>query len=243
MSISEPFKKILIAAAIIASIVALFLIHSLAGLTSRPVVFAEPPGFVEQYATTMHPAHQHGLQDSGASGNLTKDFAAEEALVRQVFFEDDSPQEMLRLFAHPDRAQRVKIAAAFAHVNIVYTHDEESGFPPKRNQFWEDHKVHLPVIENALSEALIATAQENTQNYIPYTLAWIPGQDHKTVELLTWAAKHHPDPWVRRFSVYFVVAFGENETYATELLEDRVDDPAYMVRKQVLDLKVRRIFG
>jgi len=54
----------------------------------------------------------------------------------------------------------VNVASAFANVNIEYTHDEESSFPEKRNQFGIDAKEHFPEIQNALSEALIASAEE-----------------------------------------------------------------------------------
>ena len=131
------------------------------------------------------------------------------------------------------------MASAFAAVNTEFTHNEESGFPEKREQFWVDVEEHLPDIQNALSEALITSAEEGTANLIPYTLAWMPGQNLETVELLAWAAKHHPDWWVRRFSVYFVVKFGGDEELDDQLLRNRTHDPDCRVRKQVLDLRFR----
>ena len=71
----------------------------------------------------------------------------------------------------------------------------------------------------------------------------MPGQDHKTAEVLAWAAKHHPDPWVRRFSVFFVVEHGGHEEFAGPLLRNRTHDPDYRVRKEVLDQRFRRFIG
>ena len=150
---------------------------------------------------------------------------------------------LLRLFAHPEKAQRVKVASAFAAVNIRFSHNEETGFAEKRRQFWLDVEQHLPDIQNALAEALIASAKEGKNSYIPYTLAWMPGQGRETVELLAWSAKHHPDPWVRRFSVYFVVRNGGDEKIAGPLLQDRSHDPDYRVRKEVLERRFIRFIG
>ena len=132
---------------------------------------------------------------------------------------------------------------AFSAVNVKFSHNEETGFAEKRRQFWLDVEEHLPDIQNALSEALITSAEEGTANYIPYTLAWMPGQGRETVELLSWAAKHHPYWWVRRFSVYFVVEFGQNQELANQLLQNRTHDPEYRVRKEVLDLRIKRFTG
>ena len=67
----------------------------------------------------------------------------------------------------------------------------------------------------------------------------MPGQNRKTVEVIAWSAKHHPDPWVRRFSVYFVVEFGGHEDLAAPLLQDRAHYPAYTVRKEVLIHRIK----
>jgi len=53
MSMSFPYKKLFIATAIVALVVAVYLVYALAGLNSRPVVFADPPEFVEQYAVEI----------------------------------------------------------------------------------------------------------------------------------------------------------------------------------------------
>ena len=253
MNISSTSRNLIIATAVVAMVVVIFLVHALAGLSARPVVFADPPEFVELYAAKMvhsdsssppeEPETDGGHVDESESAKLTTDFANEEALVHRVIFDGESPELLLRLFAHTEKAQRVKMASAFAAVNTEFTHDEESGFAEKREQFWKDVKEHLPDIQNALSEALITSAEEGTKNYIPYTLAWMPGQGHETVELLAWAAKHHPDTWVRKFSVYFVVRFGGDEEIAGPLLRNRTHDPDYRVRKEVLDQRFRRFTG
>ena len=253
MNISFTFKNLIIATAVVAMVVVVFLVHALAGLSARPVVFADPPAFVERYAAEMdhsdpssppkEPETDGGHVDESESAKMTTDFSNEDALVRNVILDGESPDVLLRLFTHPEKAQRVKMASAFAAVNIEFTHDEESGFAEKRRQFWVDVEEHLPDIQNALSEALIASAEEGTTTYIPYTLAWMPGQDRETVEMLAWAAKHHPDPWVRRFSVYFVVRYGGHEELAGPLLRNRTHDPDYRVRKEVLDQRLRRFTG
>ena len=251
MNTRLPIKNIIFAIVAIAAVVVAFLIHALAGLNARPVAFNSPPAFVEHYAKSLEQSQPSAIADAAqetreqpaASANITEDFSAEEELVRSVMFDNQSPTSLLELFRHPDKAQRIRVALAFAAINTRYTHDEASGFPEKRRQFWIEVERHLPDIENALFEALIASAKENTQNKIPYTLAWMPGQDHETVALFDWAAKHHSDPWIRRFCVYFVVAFGENEALASALLENRKHDPDYNVRKEVLDLQFRRLTG
>lgn len=224
-----------------------------ADLNVTPVVFAAPPAFVEQYATKMDhsdppftlkkPETNRGHVEESGPVKLTTDFANEKALLHKVFFEGELPNTFLRLIAHPEKAQRVKMALAFSAINAEFTHDEESGFPEKRRQFWVDVEEHLPTIQNALFEALITSAEEGTSNRIPYTLAWMPGQAHETVELLAWAAEHHPDHWVRRFSVFFVVEHGQNEELAGPLLRNRTDDPDYRVRKEVSKQRTRRFKG
>ena len=91
-------------------------------------------------------------------------------------------------------------------------------------------------------EALIASAQENTRNFIPYTLAWwMQEQKPQAVEMPAWAAKHHVDPWVRSFSIFYVAQYGENDRLAKALIKDRVHDPVFRVRKQVLEQRFRKI--
>lgn len=250
MSISFTSKKLVIATTVVAMGVVVFLVHALAGLSARPVVFAAPPAFVERYVAEMdhsdplHPPTEietrGGHVDEHEFAKLTADFSKEEVLAFKVIMDGTSLDELLRLFAHPEKAQRMKIASAFAAVNIKYTHDEESGFPEKRNQFWVDAEEHFPNIQNALSEALIASAEEGTMTSIPYTLAWLPGQGRETVELFAWAAKHHPNPRVRKSSVYYVFKLRENEDFAGPLLRNRTRDPDYRVRKEALDLRFRR---
>ncbi len=250
MNISFRFKNLIIATAVVAMVVVVFLVHALAGLNARPVVFADPPAFIERYAAEMKHSDPTSLPTEPEIGGghldesdlatskfakLTADFSKEEALVFNVILDGESLDVLLRLFAHPEKAQRVKVASAFAAVNIKFSHNEETGFAEKKRQLWLDVEEHLPDIQNALSEALITSAEKGTTTRIPYTLAWLPGQGRETVELLAWAAKHHPDPWVRRFSVYFVVKFGGYEELSGPLLQDRVDDPDYRVRKEVLE--------
>ncbi len=253
MNISFTFKNSIIVTVVIAMVVAVFLIHALAGLSSRPVVFSDPPAFVERYVAemehsdpfsqTMEPEIDGGQVATSEFAKLTADLSKEEALVFNVILDGESSGVLLRLFSHPEKAKRVKIATAFAAVNVKFSHNEETGFAAKRRQFWLDVKDNLPDIQNALFEALIASAEEGKTNQIPYTLAWMPGQGHETLELLSWAAKHHPAPWVRHFSVYFVVKFGGDEELAGPVLQNRTHDPDYGVRRQVLDLRISRLTG
>jgi len=244
MNIKSTLKKLLIVASVFALVVGGFLTHALAGLNAQPVVFAPPPAFVEQYAANM----QFTTRDSESKGaevsesdKLTQNIEAEMALMRRVFFEDESSELILPLFSHPEYAQRVKVATAFAAFNGEYTHDEESGYPEKRTQFWKEAEPHIAHIQNALYEALIATAIDQTPNMIPYTLAWMPGQGEETVEMLAWAARHHSEWWVRRFSIFFVSEFGNNEPLAESLLSELVHDPEYKVRKEAFDLRIARL--
>tara|TARA_R110000737_G_scaffold119539_3_gene151924 strand:+ start:5381 stop:6142 length:762 start_codon:yes stop_codon:yes gene_type:complete len=253
MNIRFAIKNLVVTTTVVTMIVVAFLVYALAGLNARPVVFAEPPAFVERYAAEMdhsEPWFQSTRAEIGAGqlatsefAKLTADLSIEEALVFNVILDGKSFDVLLRLFAHPEKAQRVKVASAFAAVNIRFSHNEETGFAEKRRQFWLDVEQHLPDIQNALAEALIASAKEGKNSYIPYTLAWMPGQGRETVELLAWSAKHHPDPWVRRFSVYFVVRNGGDEKIAGPLLQDRSHDPDYRVRKEVLERRFIRFIG
>jgi hypothetical protein len=151
-----------------------------------------------------------------------------------------SVETLSHYFTHHEKAQRVKVASALAAVNTRFTHDEESGFAEKRSEFWIDVEEFLPDIQNALSEALIVSAEERTRTYIPYTLMWMPGQGHETIELFAWAANHHSDPWVRRFCINMVVRFGEDEELTRQLLRSGVHDPDYNVRKEVLGRRYAR---
>lgn len=246
-------KRLTIVIVFFIAMAAVFLIHALAGWNSKPVTFADPPEFVARYGAEMEYSDPLAVPDlpsaiggeKGESKNvkLTADFSYHQALIHQRIFDGESHDEVLMLFTHPDKVQRVKMALALAAINIEFTHNEESGFAEKREQFWIDVEKHLPNIQNALSEALISSALEKTANRIPYTLAWMPGQNNETVELLAWAAKHHPDWWVRRFSVYFVVKFGGDESLAAPLLQNRIHDPDYRVRKQALELRINRFIG
>jgi len=249
----KAFKKGIIATAVIAMVVVVFLVHALAGLNARPVVFADPPAFVERYLTEMDHSDPSSLATEPEIGGgqvatsefvkLTAGLSSEEALVFNVILDGESSDVLLRLFAHPEKAQRVKVAMAFAAVNVKFSHNEETGFAEKRRQFWLDVEEDLPDIQNALSEALITSVEEGTATYNPYTLAWIPGQGRETVELLAWAAKHHPDPRVRRSSVYFVAKLGGDEELTGPLLRNRSHDPDYSVRKLALDLRFKRFIG
>ncbi len=254
MHISFTFKNLIIATTVVAMVVVVFLVHALAGLSARPVVFADPPAFVERYAAEMdhsdpssplkEPETDGGHVDESESVKMTTDFSNEKALVLNLILDGESPDVLLRLFTHPEKAQRVKVALAFAALNVELNHDDESDFGEKKDQFFVDVKEHFPDIQNAFFEALITSAEEGTTTYIPYTLAWwMPGQEQKNVEVLAWAAKHHPDPWVRRFSVFFVVEFGGDEELAGPLLRNGTHDPAYRVRKEVLEQRFRRFIG
>ena len=260
MKISSKFKKLIMAIGVIAIVVGAYLVYALAGLSARPIVYADPPEFVEQYAAEMEHSDPSTLTqrsefesvrvDESNSAELAKkltDLSSDEAFVFNVIMAGEKSSEsldvLLGLFAHPEKAQRVKIASALSAVNVKFTHDEESGFADKREQFWKDLAEHLPDIQNALFEALITSAKEGTKNYIPYTLAWMLGQGRETVEVLAWAAKHHHDWWIRRFSVYFVVRFGGHEDLAGPLLKSGVHDPDYRVRREVLDRRIARLIG
>ncbi len=253
MNISFTFKNLIIATVVVAMVVVVFLVNALAGLSARPVVFADPPAFVERYANAMNhsaPSSQPTEPEIGGAqlataefAKLTADLSAEEALVFNVMMDGESSDVLMQLFAHPDKAQREKIASAFAAVNVKFTHNEETGFAAKKRKFWMDAKDNLPDMQNALSEALITSAEQGTTTRIPYTLAWMPGQGRETVELFVWAAKHHPDRWVRLSSVYYVAKLGGNEDIAAPLLRYLTDDPVYRIRKEALDLRFRRFTG
>ena len=58
MNIRFRFKKLIIATAVVTTVIVAFLIYALAGLGARPVVFAEPPAFVERYAAEMDHSDQ-----------------------------------------------------------------------------------------------------------------------------------------------------------------------------------------
>ena len=244
------FKKLIIPTSFVTVVVIAFFTYALAGLNARPVVFATTPSFVEQYAVKVHHSLRLSSQkhtekpgtepDKFESEKITAVYSDEKALMLDVFFNDQPPGKLLELFAHQQKAQRVKMALAFSAVNIEFTHNEESGFAKKRDQFWLDAEKHVPDILNALFEALILSAKEGTTTHIPYTLAWMPGSHEKKVKVFAWAAEHHPDPWVRNFSVYYVVELGLNEELAVKLLHSRIHDPDYGVRKEVLDQRFRR---
>ena len=142
MNISYTFKKLIIATAVVVMVVAAFLVHALAGLSARPVVFADPPAFVERYAAEMDHSDPSSLPkefetdgghvDEYESTKVTTDFSNEEALVLDLVLDGESSDVLLRLFTHPEKAQRVKVAMAFAALNVRLNHDEESDFSEKK---------------------------------------------------------------------------------------------------------------
>ncbi len=247
MSVNFTYKKILFALSFIGIAVGLFYLYALAGLLADPIAFDKPPAFVEQYAVQRYGSLNQSTSPP-QTAVLTKDYFNEAALVRNVIVNGEPSEQLIRLFTHPDKAVRVKIAMAFSEVNIKLSHDEQTKFAYKRAKFWQDAAQYSADIQNALFEALIVSAKEQTTTYIPYTLAWwMQEQKPKALEILTWAAQHHADSWVRRFSVYYVVQFGESEKYAAELIENSTHDPAFKIRKEVLNQRFRRfqqmIFG
>ena len=213
-----------------------FYVHALGGLGASPIVFAEPPAFVDQYVMERYPSSTPVVSEQSTSSNLTKDYFNEAALVRNVIVNGEPTDELIRLFTHPDKAKRVRIAFALGEVNSKLSHDEGTDFDEKRVQFWLEVEDYSADIQNALFEALVVSAQERTRNFIPYTLAWwMKEQKAKAVEVLDWAAKHHPDPWVRSFSVFYVIQL------ASALIGDRTHDPVFRVRKRVLEQRKRRL--
>ncbi|KNC66711.1 hypothetical protein [Pseudoalteromonas ardens] len=139
--------------------------------------------------------------------------------------------EFLRLFSHPDKAQRIKTVSTFAAVQIKYTHNEQSGYPKKRNQFMADKSLtpHFPTVRNALAEALIATTREGIPTRIPYTPAWLTGQGQEIIELFSWSVQHHPDHDVRRSSIYYISILEGEEEVAALVLYSRTHNPVYSV--------------
>lgn len=250
MNISFNLKKLLIAAGVITAIICIFLVHALSGLGASPVTFSKPPELVEQYALKFGPTQASpfstrvGVDESELPTPIpakwTRDYFNEAALVRNVMLTGESLDKLIQLFTHPDKEKRVKVAFAFGAVNIMMSHDYGSGYPEKRKQFWQDVEQHLPDIQNALFEALIVSAEEKSRNHLPYTIAWMSINEQQKNQMLTWAAKHHPDPWVRRFCVYYVVKFGGDEALASAIIESRVDDPVFRVRNEVLTQRIRR---
>lgn len=225
--------------ALLTTVTLLFLIYSLAGLGASPVAFANPPSFVEQYAAQRYPPQPSIIDEKVKK---TSDFFNNAAMVRNVIVNEEPIDEMMALFTHPDKAVRVNIALAFAEVNIRLSHDDGTKFDAKRKLFWKQADSYSSDIQNALFEALIVSAQEKTRTFIPYTLAWwMEDEKLKAVKVLTWAAQHHPDTWVRNFSTYFVVQYGGSEEHAQILLASQVHDPVFKVRNQALTQKTRRL--
>ncbi len=239
------WRRVLLTTAGIAGVVGAYLVYALAGLGAQDVVYSAPPEFVASYAKQFANTSTSNKAEleHGATVQMTKDYAQETAIVHDVFFEQGSAEQLVQLFSHPEQVQRVKIALAFSTFNVKYTHDEASGFADKRTQFYSDYVADIDNIRNAHFEALIASAAEQTNNYIPYTIAWMPEQGQKTVEMLAWSAQHHSDWWVRRFSVFFVVQFGGNKELSAEILSSQTHDPDYRVRKEVLDQRIRLVMG
>ncbi|REL31385.1 hypothetical protein [Thalassotalea euphylliae] len=245
MSIQPRLKNLVVTLSLIAGLVTglvvVFYVHALAGLWAEPIAFSEPPAFVEKYVAKRYKQESSAPDEAVTKAKLTTDYFIEAALVRNVMVNGESPTELIRLFTHSDKVKRIKTAAAFADVNMKLSHDEGTDFDNKRKAFWQQVEVHSADIQSALFEALIVTAQERTRTYIPYTLAWWMQEDKaKAVEMLTWAAKHHPDPWVRNFSVYYVIQFGGNEEYAQELIQSQTHDPVFKVRHRILEQRFRR---
>lgn len=249
MTLDSKIKKIVISCFVMLAVIAAFLVYSLAGLNASPIVFSPPPAFIEEHSQRIkNRAPESDVSPSTAdkaifnehsSENMTTNIEPVKTYVLELLQSDNASNQLLVLFTHPDMRVRVRIALAFADLNVRLTHDETSDFREKRIKFYEEIEPSLSEVQNALFEALIVSAKEQTNNYIPYTLAWMPGQGQETLEMFSWAAQHHPDVWIRDFSVYFVVQFGDDEKLASKLLNSRVHDPDFKVRQQVFEQRLR----
>jgi hypothetical protein len=241
MRFRSNLKKACFAAGAVMTLASLYLVYTVGGLASSEIVFDKPPAFVAEYVSDKYGINNTGTQND-ATGNLTKDYFNEAALVRNIIVNGESPDELIRGFTSPDKATRVKMAAAFGEVNIQLSHDENSHFDQRRDEFWKKVKGHESAMQNALFEALIVSAQEQTRTYIPYTLAWWMQDDKsKTVNMLAWAAKHHNATWVRQFSLYYVAQFGGDEELAAEVIAHSTHDPVFRVRAHALSQRYRRL--
>jgi hypothetical protein len=247
------WRNLFIGVAVLSFVVVVFLVQALAGLNARPIEYAEPPEFVELHTNKIEhpepspsPTEQERENDSSeevaGDSNITSEFENEKALVHKVILEGESPDVLVRLLTHPEQAQRVKAALALAEFNVEMAFDSPEDSWKKKDQFWKSVDEHVPDIRNALFEALIVSAQEGTQNYIPYTIAWMPGQDHETVELLGWAANHHRNDSVRSSATFFVFTLEPNSEQAKQLLRTGANDPSFFVRKEVFVERIERVF-
>lgn len=247
------YKKSFLAICALIILIAGLYIDAVAGLITKPISYAAPPPFVEQYKELIQYSEPERIIQTVDMSELVRDlsehkkwiegFSYEEVLVYKSIMLSESPSELWQLFTHPELEQRIKIASALAAVNIKYTHNEESGFSEKRNKFWLDSIAHMPDIRNALSEALIESARLGEHNRIPYTLAWLPEQGAETVELFLWAARHHPDHNVRRSCMYYVTILSKDKKVVETLLTDAKRDPSYGMRTLALNLRYRQLVG
>ena len=139
------WKTLFIGAAAVAFVIIVFLVQALAGLNSRPVKYADPPAFVEDYvvesgqsepvATPSETVSKNTSASDAVATDITSDFSNEQALVRKVVLDGESPDLLLRLLTHPEKAQRVKAALGLAAFNMEMAFDGPVDYWKKESLF------------------------------------------------------------------------------------------------------------
>ena len=160
-------------------------------------------------------------------------------LALRVVMEGESPEALISHMIDSDARIRIAAANALAEAFFESLIQLDDSYD-KQHEFWESIEAEQSIVRSALYEALVDSVEKGTSNWIPYVVAWMPGQDDKTLELLAWASNNHPDADMRRSSTFFVVTIAPRSDLSTQVLEQRAHDPSFRVRMEALGFRFTR---
>ena len=231
---------------------AIIVLSLLYGGTVNPIEYAEPPAFmkdnsapvsnevVKEVSTGKSETDQQ-IQSPQASINFAE-------LVRRVVNEGESPESLVAWFMDGDEEIRIEAAIAFSELLLSNRMEKREDIYELMQDFWGRVDGDIEIIQSALYEALVDSAEKGTFNNIPNVIAWMPRQDNETVELLAWTADHHPDVAVRSSALASVVHLEDqrselNQSMVTNLLARRAKDPSVQIRIEVFGHRMDRRFA
>jgi len=252
------WKRLFVVAGVCAFLVIVFVFSLLFPAGIKPIEYTEPPDFATQDVEgigadpgTSGSAEDHvGMSENAPAVNAedadsrhtsgTGAVATDvDDLAMRIVLEGESPDLLVALMKSNDRDTR--IAAALALAKAV-----DAGIALERNwvrkdRFSESVGADIGSVRTACYEALADSAEEGTYNWLPYVIAWMPGQDRQTLEMLAWAADNHNSAEMRRHAMYFAVNCDREGELATEVLDHRAHDPSLRVRMEALGLRFERL--
>lgn len=251
-----PWSKIVLGIVTVVLVIVGFVLQALFIVAIEPVeMTTPPPEFVTRAATLSHSDSAVEPDDSvetpvdkigeevpeGLAVADAPEFDSREIneLALRVVLDGESPDALISHMKDSDARIRIAAANALAEAFFESLIQLDDSYD-KQHEFWESIEAEQSIVRSALYEAMVDSVEKDTSNWIPYVVAWMPGQDDKTLELLAWASNNHPDSEMRRSALFYVVTIAPRSDLATQVLEQRAHDPSLRVRMEVLGFRFTR---